>query len=57
MMQSLVLSALKSILKNPDIKLSIFKAIDKAVKDTTTPIDDQAAIMFKSFYETLVGAL
>lgn len=57
MMQSLVLSALKSILKNPEIKSAIFKAVDRSVKDTATPIDDQAALMFKSFYETLVGAI
>ena len=57
MMHGLVLSALKSILKNSEIKKALFGAVDRAVKDTKTPIDDQAALMFKSFYETIVNAL
>lgn len=57
MMYRLVLSALKSIMKNPEIKKALFSAVDKAVKDTKTPIDDQAAVMFKSFYDTVVTAI
>lgn len=57
MMHGLVLSALKSIMKNPEIKKALFGAVDKAVKDTKTPIDDHAATMFKSFYDTIIAAL
>lgn len=57
MMQKLVLNALRSALKSPEIKQAIFGAVDKAVKDTATPIDDHAAAVFKSFYDTLVSAI
>lgn len=57
MMQALVLKGLKSVLRDPEIKQAIFKAVDKAVKDTKTPIDDRAAELFKSFYDTIVASI
>lgn len=57
MLQAWLLKTLKSILLDRETKANIFKAIDKAVKDTSSPIDDKAAEVFKSCYEIIVGVL
>lgn len=57
MWQKFIIKALKDILLQDETKVSIFKAIDKAVKDTKNPIDDKAAQVVKSVYDIIVGVL
>lgn len=57
MWQKFIIKALKDILLQDETKVSIFKALDKAVKDTSSPIDDKAAEVFKSAYEVIIGVL
>lgn len=57
MWQKFILMALKDLLLKDETKTSIFKAIDKAVKDTKNPIDDKAAEVVKSVYDVIVGVL
>lgn len=57
MIQAWLIGQLKRILLDKETKANIFKALDKAVKDTSSPIDDKAAEVFKSAYEVIIGVL
>lgn len=57
MLQAWLIKTLKTILADKETKVSIFKAIDKAVADTKNPIDDKAAQVVKSVYDVIVGVL
>lgn len=57
MLQAWLIGTLKRVLLEPQTKSNIFKALDKAVKDTSSPIDDKAAEVFKSAYEVIIGVL
>lgn len=57
MWQRFIIEALKDFLVKSEIKNAIFKAIDKSVKDTKSPIDDKVAEIVKSVYDVIVGVL
>lgn len=57
MLQAWLIGQLKKILLDPSTKATIFAALDKAVKDTASPIDDKAAEVFKSAYEVIIGVI
>jgi hypothetical protein len=57
MWQKFIIQALKDVLAKSETKTAIFKAIDKAVKDTKNPIDDKAAQIVKSVYDVIIGVL
>lgn len=57
MIEKWILKTLKNLLSDQDNKAALFKAIDKAVKDSKNPLDDKAALMFKSVYDIIVSLL
>jgi hypothetical protein len=57
MFQKIILKSLKSFLLDSETKKAIFKAIDKAVADTASPIDDRAAAVFQSCYDTILAVI
>lgn len=57
MFQAWLIKQLKRILLDKETKKNIFEALDKAVKDTASPIDDKAAEVFKSAYDVIIGVL
>lgn len=57
MLQKWIVKSLKSLLLDPITKDQIFRAIDRAVKDTKSPVDDKAAEVFKAMYDVIVGVL
>lgn len=57
MLQKWIVKSLKSLLLDPITKDQIFRAIDRAVKDTKSPVDDKAAEVFKAMYDVILGVL
>lgn len=57
MFQKLLIKAVSAVLADAVTKEQIFGAIDRAVKDTASPIDDKAAEVFKALYDAVVSVL
>ena len=57
MLQKWIIKTLKDLLLDSATKALIFRAIDRAVRDSKNPIDDKAAEVFKATYDVIVGVL